>query len=381
MQMSLQSKKELVKKVKGRYLKANKIIKGSILDELCVNTELHRNYLIQILSAKIDLNYLNPINRKRREQYDGYVIAKLKKIWKIFDYPCGQNLAPMLTEYIEVLERFEEMKFSSEIKEKLLTISSATIDRRLERSKRMKKKKVFSTTKPGSMLKKQIPIKTSSWNEKRVGYGELDLVAHCGYSAKGEFLNSLTFVDISTGWTESIAVMGKAQARVKKGLDNIEERLPFPLKGIDPDNGSEFINWQLYRHCIERNIEFTRGRPYKKNDNAHIEQKNWTHVRKLVGYKRLDKDYQLELLNSLYLNEWRLYKNFFIANKKLIAKKRFGKHKEKIKKVYDQAKTPYQRVLESNTVSEKEKMKLRKIYVKLNLVELRRNIDKKLKNI
>jgi len=381
MKMSLSTKKELVKKTKERYLKANKETKTKILNELCENTELNRNYLIQILSAKIDLDYVNPINRKRREKYDGWVITKLKKIWEIFDYPCGQNLVPMLPEYIEVLEKFKEIDFSSEIKEKLLTISSSTTDRRLQRSKRIKKKKVFSTTKPGSMLKKQIPIKTSSWDEKRAGYGELDLVAHCGNSATGEFINSLTFVDIATGWTESMAVMGKAQSRVKIGLNNIERRLPFPLKGIDPDNGSEFINWQLYRHCAEKNIEFTRGRPYKKNDNAHIEQKNWTHVRKLVGYQRLDAEEQLVCLNDLYLNEWRLYKNFFIANKKLIAKKRYGKHKEKIKKKYDIPKTPYQRVLESKTVSEKEKERLRRIYVKLNPVELKRNIDLKLKKI
>ena len=377
--MSLSTKKELVKKVKERYLKVNKETKTKILNELCENTELNRNYLIQILSAKIDLDYINPINRKRREKYDGYVIAKLKEIWEIFDYPRGQNLVPMLPEYIEVLEKFKEINFSSEIKERLLTISSSTADRRSRRSKRIKKKKVFSTTKPGSMLKKQIPIKTSSWDEKRAGYGELDLVAHCGNSASGEFINSLTFVDISTGWTESMAVMGKAQIRIKEGLDNIEKRLPFPLKGIDPDNGSEFINWQLYRHRVEKNIEFTRGGPYKKNDNAHIEQKNWTHVRKLVGYQRLDAEEQLICLNDLYLNEWRLHKNFFIANKKLIAKKRYGKHKEKIKRKYDIPKTPYQRVIESGALTKTEEDALRSRKFALNPFELKSGLETKLK--
>lgn len=376
--MSLNSRRELVKKAKGRYLKSKRKEKTKILDELCKNTGLDRNYLIQILSAKIDLSYQNPISRKRREKYGGYIIAKLKKIWEIFDYPCGQNLAPMLPEYIEVLEKHNEMKFSSEIRDKLSSISSSTIDRRLEKSKKMKRKKVFSTTKPGSMLKKQIPIKTSSWDETRPGYGELDTVAHCGDSASGEFVNSLTFTDIATCWTESNAVMGKAQIRIKSGLDNIEKRLPFPLKGIDPDNGGEFINWQLYRHCIEKNIEFTRGRPYKKNDNAHIEQKNWTHVRKLIGYKRLDKDNQEKLLNDLYLNEWRFFKNFFIPNKKLISKKRVG---SKIVKKYDLPKTPYQRVLEHKNIPEKEKERLIKIYTKLNPVELKRNINRKLKRI
>jgi len=339
MKMSLESRKELIKEAKGRYLESNKIKKGEILDELYENTGLNRKYLINRLSPKIDLTFKDPINRKRKEKYDGYIIAKLEKIWEIFDYPCGQNLAPMIPEYIEVLEKWNEMTFSSEMKSKLNSISSSTIDRRLERSKKIKKKKIFSTTKPGSMLKKQIPIKTSSWDEKRPGYGELDTVAHCGSCASGEFINSLTFTDISTQWTESIAVMGKAQIRIKEGLDDIEKRLPFPLKGIDPDNGGEFINWQLYRHCIERNIEFTRGRPYHKNDNAHIEQKNWTHIRKLVGYKRLDKNHQKRLINDLYKNEWRLFKNFFIPNKKLISKKRVG---TKIIKKYDFPRTPYQ---------------------------------------
>lgn len=378
MKMSLKSRKELIEKVKGRYLKSNKKEKVKILDELVENTELNRNYLHQVLSPKIDLDYVNPINRKKRERYGPEVIAKLKKIWETFDYPCGQNLAPMLEEYIEVLERFKEMSFNTDIREKLLTISSSTIDRRLRRSKKFKKGKVFSTTKPGSMLKKNIPIKTSSWDETRIGFGELDTVAHCGDSASGEFINSLTYTDIVTQWTESVAVMGKAQIRIKQGLDDIESRLPFALLGIDPDNGGEFINWQLYRHCVSKDIEFTRGRPYHKNDNAHIEQKNWTHVRKLVGYSRLDEEYQLRVLNSLYRNEWRLFKNFFIANKKLVGKKRVG---TKIKKVYDKPKTPYQRLLESNEYSEEQKEALREIYVKLNPVELRRNINKKLKKI
>jgi len=203
-------------------------------------------------------------------------------------------------------------------------------------------------------------------------------VAHCGDSNSGEFINSLTYTDIATQWTESEAVIGKAQHRIKQGLDNIEKRLPFPLKGIDPDNGSEFINWQLYHHCLSKNIEFTRGRPYKKNDNAHIEQKNWTHVRKLIGYKRLDQEHQSQKLNDLYHNEWRLYKNFFIPNKKLIAKKRIN---GKIIKKYDIVETPYQRTLKVSNVSELNKEKLKDIYVKLNPAELKRSIDRKISRI
>lgn len=376
--MSLESKRELVKKAKGRYLKAPREEKTKILDELEKNTELVRNYLVQILSAKIDLDYTNPINKKRKETYDANVIHYLKKIWTTFDYPCGQRLEPMMSEYITVLEKFKELILPDFIKTKLLKIKSATIDRRLIKFRTFRHKKVFSTTKPGSLLKKNIPIKTSSWDENRLGFGELDTVAHCGSSASGEFIFTLTYTDICSQWTISEAVMGKAQNRIKKSLENISQRLPFPLKGIDPDNGGEFINWQLYNHCLANNIEFTRGRPYMKNDNAHIEQKNYTHVRKLVGYKRLNQEHQLNKLNDLYWNEWDFYKNFFIPNKKLIEKKRVG---AKIVKKYDIPKTPYQRLLLHKDFPENEKVKLKAIYAKLNPAEIKRSIDRKLSKI
>lgn len=376
--MSQQAKKELIKKVKSRYLKSTKETKSKILNELCINTNLHRKYLVERLSAKVDLDYVNPINQKRKEFYDANDIHYLKKIWAIFDYPCGQRLEPMMEEYISVLERFKELIVPDYVKVKLLKIKSATIDRRLEKFRVFRHKKVFSTTKPGSMLKKNIPIKTSSWDENRLGFGELDTVAHCGSKAAGEFIFTLTYTDISSCWTISEAVMGKSQIRIKKGLDNINIRLPFSLLGIDPDNGSEFINWQLYNHCLAKNIEFTRGRPYQKNDNAHIEQKNYTHVRKLVGYKRLDKEHQLNKMNDLYWNEWDFYKNFFIPNKKLIEKKRVG---AKIVKKYDVPKTPYQRLLEHKDFPEIKKEKLKLIYVKLNPAEIKRSIDGKLSRI
>lgn len=378
MKMSLKSRRELVKKAKGRYLKADKLQKAVILNELVENTGLNRNYITQRLSAKVDLDYANPINRKRHEMYDVNDILYLTKIWKIFDYPCGQRLEPMLPEYVSVLEKFKELIIPAHVKGKILKIKSATIDRRLEKFRTFRHKKVFSTTKPGSMLKKQIPIKTSSWDETRLGYGELDTVAHCGASAAGEFIFTLTYTDIASQWTISEAVMGKGQARIKQALDNISKRLPFPLRGIDPDNGSEFINWQLYRYCLGKNIEFTRGRPYAKNDNAHIEQKNYTHVRKLMGYGRMDKESQLKKMNDLYWNEQDFYKNFFLPNKKLIEKKRVG---TKIVKKYDAARTPYQRLLENQKFPETEKAKLRMMYAKLNPAELKRSLDKKISKI
>lgn len=378
MKMSLKSRRELVSRAKGRYLKANKALKSKILDELRENTGLLRNYLVQLLSARKDLSFKSAINRKRHETYGMDVISHLRTIWEWFDYPCGQRLRPMMEEYIRVLERWKELVLSEEMKKKLLRISSSTIDRRLKRTKRELKRKLFSTTKPGSMLKKQIPIKTSSWNEKRLGFGELDTVAHGGDSVSGEFVWSLTYTDITSQWTESVAVLGKSQRNIQEGLDTIETALPFPLLGIDPDNGSEFINWQLYRHCVERNIEFTRGRPYMKNDNAHIEQKNWTHVRRLTGYKRLETEEKRVILNNLYRNEWRLYKNFFLPNKKLIEKKRCG---TKIVKRYDTAKTPYQRLLEHEDFPPEKKEELRRLYESLNPVELKRSIERKLKRL
>lgn len=378
MKMSLKSRKELVKKAKGRYLKATKPEKVLILDELSQNTGLARNYLIQILSAKVDLDYINPINRKRRVSYDANVVHYLKKIWTIFDYPCGQRLAPMMSEYVLVLERFKEVIIPDSVKEKVLKIKSATIDRRLEKFRTFRHKKTFSTTKPGSLLKKNIPIKTSSWDEMRLGYGELDTVAHCGNSAAGEFIFTLTYTDIASQWTISEAVMSKGQMGIKLALENIAKRLPFTLKGIDPDNGSEFINWQLYRHCLAHNIEFTRGRPYAKNDNAHIEQKNYTHVRKLMGYGRMDKEWQLNKMNDLYWNEQDFYKNFFLSNKKLIEKKRVG---TKIVKKYDIPRTPFQRLLENKEFPESEKEKMKMIYAKLNPAELKRGLDRKISKI
>lgn len=378
MKMSKLSRKELVRSTKRRYLKSNKKEKKKILDELEENSGMHRKHLISLLSPKKDLDASLVINRRRRETYTGAVIVALKKIWELFDYPCGTRLKPMLPEYISVLVKWQEISLSEETKEKLLKISSSTIDRRLKKTKEIEKRKVFSTTRPGTLLKSQIPIKTSSWDEERSGFGELDTVAHCGSSASGEFVFSLTYTDIATQWTESSGVMGKSQRNIIYGLKDISKRLPFDLLGIDPDNGSEFINWQLYRHCMAEGIEFTRGRPYKKNDNAHIEQKNWTHVRKMCGYKRFDMQEQCDALNDLYRNEWRLYKNFFQPNKKLIEKKRID---TKIVKRYDIPRTPYQRVLEKDDVSEEKKEKLRRIYENLNPAELKRSIDRKISKL
>lgn len=380
--MSLASRLEYLKKIKSKYLKAEKREKSQILDEYCGNTGHNRKYITRRLSPKVDLTKNEWKKRKKKKWiYSADDICELSKVWEILDYPCGQRLKPVMGEIIDKLVEFGELDITNDAISKLKRISSATVDLRLRPYRKKLLRKITSTTKPGSLIKKQIPIRTSSWNEKRIGYSELDTVAHCGDNNSGEFINSLNLTDILTGWTDGIAVMGKAQKRIQDGLDNIKKRLPFKLRAIDPDNGSEFINWQLFGYCLARKIEFTRGRPYQKNDNAHIEQKNWTHVRKIFGYRRLDKNEQLEIMNDLYENELHFYKNFFLPNIKLIDKKRIGKHQEKIKRIYDEAKTPYQRVLLSSETDKKTKKELKEQYAKLNPAELRRKILAKLEKL
>ena len=380
--MSLHSRQEYLQKVKPRYLKAVKEEKSKMLDEYCANTKLDRKYVIRCLSTGVSLvKKIAKIRQPRSCTYTNHEVFYLKKIWEILDYPCGARLKSMLGEMMLVLKRCKELIVPDEAAKKLLKIAASTIDEKLKKYKATIRRRFNGTTKPGSLLKNQIPIRTSSWEEKRPGYCELDTVAHCGDSAEGEFVNSLDLTDILTGWTEGAATMGKAEERIKNALDEAKNRLPFALKAIDPDNGSEFINWQLFHYCEKESIQFTRGRPYHKNDNAHIEQKNWTHVRKVFGYERRSTQEECDLMNDLYQNELRLYKNFFQPTIKVIEKKRVGKNNEKMKKIYDIPKTPYQRVLDCKEIPEEKKLELRKIYETLNPAELRRQIIKKLQRL
>ena len=378
--MSLSTRREYLQKIKPRYLKAEADDKTKMLDEYCKSTQLNRKYVISLLSARASLAQKETRQGKPRScQYGNRETIYLKKIWEMLDYPCGARLKPMLAEMIVKLRQWKELTVPEDSALKLSRIAASTIDAKLKRFKAQLRRKMMGTTKPGSLLKKQIPIRTSSWEEQRPGYCELDTVAHCGESASGEFANTLTLTDILTGWTELEATLGKAQQRIKKAMDTASKRLPFPLKGIDPDNGGEFINWQLYRYCRERKIDFTRGRPYKKNDNAHVEQKNWTHVRKIMGYDRIEEERYVNLMKDLYRCELRLYMNFFQPVMKIVEKKRVGKHEEKIQRIYDIPKTPYQRALDCSEVVQDQKEKLRRVYEGLNPAHLRRVIIAKVK--
>jgi hypothetical protein len=281
-----------------------------------------------------------------------------------------------LPELLEVLERQHELVLPAATKALLLRVSRATIDRLLKPARARQPRRGLSLTKPGPLLKKAIPVRTSAdWDDARPGFLELDLVAHCGDSAGGEYLYTLDTVDVSTGWSECIAVPNRGQRAVFEALQLIRHRLPFPLRGIDSDNDSAFINDHLYRFTQREGIIFTRSRPYKKNDQAHVEQKNWSVVRRLIGYDRYDSAQALAHMNAVY-DGLRLYVNFFQPSMKLVAKQRVD---TKVRKRYDSAQTPYQRALRSPDVDDACKENLRRVYLGLNPVALQTRIDAHLK--
>jgi IS30 family transposase len=273
------------------------------------------------------------------------VVSILASIWEAADYPWSVRLKALIPLWLPWIRK--RFSLSPKAETQLLRISARQIDRRLKEHKKKAGRRLYGRTKPGSLLKHHVPIKTDRWEVGRPGYTEIDLVSHSGNCATGEFAHTLNVVDIHTTWTESMAVLGKAQVRVQQGLDDIRQDLPFELMGIDSDNGSEFINFHLVTYCKEAGIQFTRGRPYKKDDNAHVEQKNWTHVRKLMGWVRYDTEAAVSTMNRLYRGELRLLQNLFLPSVKLVRKERVG---SRIRRRYDAAKTPFARVLESKAV-------------------------------
>jgi len=372
--MSLKSKRELLEVVRARYLKANKVEKEKMLDEFTSATGYHRKHAIRVLKNRVQVQRHPKGNPKTyRTMYRGEVVQVLEQIWEIYGRLCSKRLQPFLSEAIRVLERCQEIQLSNDTKELLLKISSASIDRCL-RAVRLKLRHGLGTTKPGSLLKNLIPVRTfTEWDEERPGFMEIDLVAHCGSTTEGQYLNTLTCTDLCTGWTDVTALRHRSQEAVSEAIQHMRQRLPFPLLGIDSDNGGEFINDLLYRYCREEQITFTRSRPYQKNDQAHVEQKNWSVVRHTVGYDRWETQEELLLLESIY-GDLRLYINFFQPSLKLIAKERLG---NKTLKRYDPAKTPYQRIRDRKDISLPSKAQLMSLYVQLNPVELRHRIDQK----
>ena len=379
----MQQRQAVVAKVAGRYQRSSKKEKGVILAELVALTEYSRVYARRVLrqhgkrikagqqSLRADVRVRG--SRSRGPYYDESVKVALIKIWRVMDYICGKRLQPALPELVKVLERHNELQCERVTREKLLRISAATIDRLLRAERRKYELRGQARTKPGTLLKHQIPIRTfAEWDEQQPGFGEIDLVGHDGGVGAGDYCQTLDLTDVATTWTETMAVRNKAQARVFEALQKVRKNLPFALLGLDSDNGSEFINDQLLRYCRQEKITFTRSRPYRKNDNCFVEQKNYSIVRRAVGYARYDTDEQCALLNELY-SYLRLYTNFFLPTMKLKSKERVG---SKVKKYYDQALTPYQRVLQSPLVGKAAKDRLRAKYVTLNPAALKRKIER-----
>lgn len=375
--MDMYSKNQYLKALieeRGYHLKSKKE-KSQLLDEYCKTAKQNRNYVIRKIRTGICFRS-NFAKRKRRLIYDGYVKDTLVKIWKIFDYPCGQRLKPLIETELERLRKLAELNCSDETALKLKKIGSATIDRKLSHQKEVERIKRKYQKKIHPLLYQKIPVKLSDeWDRSQLGNIQTDLIEHCGQSARGEYINTVSNTDISTGWWEGQAIIGRGQIPTQEGLTQARLRFPFSWKEIHSDNGTEYINAHLFRYTQKDKLGFSRSRPNKKNDNCFVEQKNWTHVKKYVGSFRYDTLQEQEILNSLYRNELRLYKNFFQPVIKLISKERIA---GKIHRKYDIPKTPYQRVMESKEVSEKKKQELKKIYQSLNPAELKRAIDRKL---
>lgn len=358
--------------VRLRYLAATKREKGLLLSEFCENSGYNRKSAIRLLR--------NPpkgsaSHRGRVREYGLEVVGALKTAWEAADRVCSKRLAPFLAELVTVLEREHELAVSPEVRVQLLKMSAATMDRLLKPFRQRGLRRPYSQGHASTSLKAQVSIRTfGEWAHVAPGSVQADLVAHCGESTAGQYVNTLTTVDVCTSWTEYRAVWGKGQQRVGTAVHKVRESLPFALNELHTDNGSEFLNEILYPWCKKEGIRFTRGRPYKKNDQAYVEQKNWSVPRRVVGYDRYSSQAAYEAMEKVY-ETLCTYVNFFQPVRKLVSKEREG---AKVRKRFDVAQTPYQRLLASGALEEAKRSELARIYSRLNPVRLRRRIDERL---
>jgi len=384
----MREKRSITRETALRYRKSDKKGKKTILDEFVRTTEYNRKYAIHLLSnwgkeqvrmvdgQAVKLVVGAPKKHKKRKGtpiYDEAVREALKKIWQTFDYMCGKRLVVLLRMNMDLLYEEQEFAISGEVREKLMSISASTIDRILAGERKKLQLKGRSTTRAGTLLKHQIPIRVFfDWDERKPGFFELDRVAHDGGSSRGEYCLTLDATDVYSGWVELRALRNQAHRWVKEEAEHIYEHLPYPMKGVDSDNGGEFINHQLWNWANDHQINFTRSRPYHKNDNCFVEQKNDLAVRRTVGYYRFDTQQEFEALQEVYSHLCPLL-NYYYPSVRLIEKTRIG---ARVKKIYDDPKPPYLRLLESKDIDERIKAELRKRAKSIHIVKQKRLVDK-----
>ena len=368
--MDMHSREQYLERVREEYGKAGKRAKTGLLNEARKRTRLNRKVLIRKLAHPPKPN---PGQRgPRRATYGAEVVTALVKMWEIFDFPCGQRLAPALGEQIDRLRQAKELRCSEEVAGKLKRISAKSIDRLLAREKRVQGLRQNRNPAVHPLLYQKIPVKVASeWDTEQIGNLQVDYVLHSGRSVGGEFLHTISAVDIATSWWEGEPILRRTQEATRDGMDRLRKRLPFRVLEIHPDNDTGLINDLMWRYCKQARIKMSRSRPYQKNDNAWVEQRNWTHVRKVVGYGRMDNSAELVVLRELY-EKLCLYKNFFQPTIKLVAKIREG---GKIRRKYDVPRTPYQRVMESKSIFCAAKKRLKQQYESLNVAELHRQVE------
>jgi hypothetical protein len=372
-------RKQYMQTLREKYLKADKEGKGAILDEYCRNTGMDRIYVSRRFNYKAELKDARLPRKARKETYDGLVKAALVVMWTTFDYPCGARLSSILKTETEHMRTLKELACSDEVAQKLQSMVASTIDEKLKHEKEVERLKQKYSSRRTPLICSKVPVKTSAdLDRSKPGVEQIDFVEHCGVSASGEYVNSLSIVDIFSGWWEGDGVMGKGQERSLIALDDARKRCPFTWKEMHPDNGTSLLNYHVYEYAQKSFIEFSRSRPYKKNDNCFVEQKNSTHVRQVIGYLRYDTEKERLIISDLYRNELRLYKNFFQPVMKVVEKVRVG---VKVKKKFDTPATPYRRLLASDHLTTEEKQKLTAVYVTLNPAELKRCIDAKLSTL
>jgi len=367
---------ELAAELADRYRSGSRRDRTAMLDAFCLATGYHRKYATAMLRGRRRVAVRRRGARTRR--YGPEFQRALVVAWEASGYVCSERLQPFLPELVPLLEQRQDLRIDDGTRDLLLQASVSTVERALAPQRRHQVGRRMAQTKPGTLLRRQIPALVGSWKAEDVpGYLEIDLVSHSGEYAAGTFLHTLSTVDLATGWTERIALLGKGQTGVVAGLDRIREQLPFRLRGLHPDTGSEFINMNLFTYCRERGIEFTRSRPYHKNDNCHVEQKNWTLVRRLIGYDRLDTPAQQAWLDAFYTEDLRPFANCFQPVMKLVGKETVG---QRTRRLYDTPKTPLRRLLDdySGHVDLNRLRALTDLYTSVSPLTLKRRIDRRL---